>query len=443
MKILHVPFCYYPDPIGGTEVYVEALCRCLKNSGVENVIAAPARESSDYEWNSQRVRRFKISGDLSLNDLYGPGDLVASEDFDRILNEEKPTIVHLHAFTPAVSIRLIRQVKRKKISVVFTYHTPTVSCMRGTLMRWDRQVCDGRLRLRTCSGCMLEGLGVPKPAALFLASMPKALNRFFGERNGMSGGGWTALRMIGLVDLRFEAFKELMRETDHIVAASEWARDVLRINDVPNSKITVSKHGLMLRDDASEERYAFEKIVSSDLKAVFMGRVSEEKGLGLLIEAVLSDPRLNVRLDIYGIVQSPKNEALKKRLSESIKNDERIKFREPVAQERMMAVLKKYDVLAVPSQWLETGPMVVLEAFAAGVPVLASDLGGMKELVQNGKNGVLVGENSAKAWSRALKKISEDRGFLAQLKKNIGPVRQMKEVADEMTQIYTNLLREK
>ena len=54
------------------------------------------------------------------------------------------------------------------------------------------------------------------------------------------------------------------------------------------------------------------------------------------------------------------------------------------------AFLSRIDVLAVPSQWLETGPLVVLEAFAAGTPVIGSDLGGIRELVSDGRDGLLV-----------------------------------------------------
>ena len=75
---------------------------------------------------------------------------MAAESFKKVLDEERPDIVHFHAWSPAVSILLVREVKRRGIRIVQTYHTPTLSCPRGTLMRWGRTVCDGDLAKRPC-----------------------------------------------------------------------------------------------------------------------------------------------------------------------------------------------------------------------------------------------------------------------------------------------------
>ena len=64
MKIIQVPFCFYPDPVGETEMYVEALAQNVKKLGVESVICAPAEKTDTYSHNGLRVRCFALSPDI-------------------------------------------------------------------------------------------------------------------------------------------------------------------------------------------------------------------------------------------------------------------------------------------------------------------------------------------------------------------------------------------
>jgi glycosyltransferase involved in cell wall biosynthesis len=102
--------------------------------------------------------------------------------------------------------------------------------------------------------------------------------------------------------------------------------------------------------------------------------------------------------------------------------------------------MREYDLVAVPSQCLETGPMVVLEAFAAGVPVIGSDLGGIAELVTHGTDGLLVEPRAVTAWASVLRKISDDPVLLGQLRSNICPPRRISESARDMAELYRVLL---
>src|ERR1043166_4426728 len=99
MRVLHVPFCYYPDPIGGTEVYVESLTHFQRRSGIDAMVAAPGSENNTYSHAGHTVHRFKTAASLSLRELYGEGDPQAAEFFRDILERVRPDIVHLHAFT--------------------------------------------------------------------------------------------------------------------------------------------------------------------------------------------------------------------------------------------------------------------------------------------------------------------------------------------------------
>src|SRR5262249_60873075 len=114
MKIIHTPFCYYPDPVGGTEVYVKSLASCQQRRGVSVVIAAPGKETSSYQHSGLTVSRFATLNDAGdIRDLYGEGCAKTSQEFAKILDEERPDIVHMHAFTREVSLRLLREAKRR------------------------------------------------------------------------------------------------------------------------------------------------------------------------------------------------------------------------------------------------------------------------------------------------------------------------------------------
>lgn len=441
MKAIQIAFCFYPDSVGGTEVYVESLTAHLQQRGIEVLVTAPTEEniSLAYSHNGIKVRRFPVSKDVAdLSELYGEGNIQAAKAFGEILDEEKPDLVHLHAFTRGASLRLVREAKKRDIPVVFTYHTPTVSCQRGALMRWGKEVCDGILDLDTCTRCTLHGLGLSLRVTNLVGRTPVSAGKALGVIR-LSGGLWTALRMRELVQTRHAAFHTFMAEVDHVVAVCEWVRDVLLRNGVPERKITVSRQGLPQVPFSDGEERETLPVDHIPLRIAYLGRLDPTKGPDILIRALRVLPDARIKLDLYGIVQGAGGESYLRKLKELARDDPRIDFFPPVPNDKVLSLLRQYHLLAVPSQCLETGPLVVLEAFAAGIPVIGSNLGGVAELVKHEVNGLLVEPDSAEAWSRTLQRASEDRGLLLRLRAGIRPPRGMEEVAEEMGEIYTRL----
>jgi glycosyltransferase involved in cell wall biosynthesis len=455
MKIFQVPFCCHPDPVGGTEVYVESLSRHLQHDGLQPVIVAPARESAASDHDGLPVRRFATATNPALHDLYGEGDPVASANFEKLLDQEAPDLVHLHAFTSAVSLRLVRAAKRRRIPVVFTYHTPTVSCQRGTLMRWGSETCDGDLATAPCVACAMQGKGLARPLAKAVAALPAgAMDRL---ASWSSGRPATVLRMKTLVQLRQRCFYDLMSEVDHVVAVCQWVRDLLRLNGVPESKVTLSRQGLSSQGSADPQSKIENpkspgsqlstpspwgrgqgegQTIQRPLRIVFLGRLDSSKGIHILIEAFRRTPDLNATLHIYGAAQGKSGEEYEARLKAAAANDSRIDLRAPVPASSVVQLLSGYDVLAVPSQVRETGPLVVLEAFAAGIPVIGSNLGGVAELVQDGRHGLLIDPGSSHGWSSALARLANDPSLVGALRRNLPAPRSMAEVAADMMRLY-------
>ena len=303
LKVAHIPFTFFPDPVGGTEIYVNALARELRNFGIESIIAAPSNSGLDerYDYFGVRVYRYrwaKVSKTL-LHELYGDGDPEAGKAFSEILEHEMPDIVHLHAATRAVSIHLVRAAKSRRIPVTFTYHTPTVSCQRGTLMRWGTDICDGAIEPRRCAECVLMGEGLPRWLTMPLSRVPSRIAKAL-ERGGRNGGVWTALRMTDLMRSRRAAFDTLMQEVDGVVALREWIKALLIKNGVSDSKISVSQHGLIGLGD--ESRGAID-VTSVPLRIAFLGRADRVKGIDQLVRAITAAPELAIELDLYCVVQ--------------------------------------------------------------------------------------------------------------------------------------------
>jgi glycosyltransferase involved in cell wall biosynthesis len=442
MKVIHIPFCFAPDPIGGTEVYVTNLARDLQGLGVDAMVAAPSETSHAYAIEGLQVRRYAV-GD-KINDvvqLYGPGDPLAATEFAKILDEEMPDLVHLHAFTRGVSLRLVQAAKKRGIPVVFTYHTPTVSCQRGTLLLWGEDFCDGKLDVIRCAGCTLNGLGMYGPLAARMGRLSPVIGRWLGDR-GLQGGIWTALRMSELISVRHAVFRKMVSEVDHIVAVCNWVQDVILLNDVPSAKVSLSRHGISWTPDPmAGTKQSSTHEVRDVMRLAFVGRLDSTKGLHILIKAFKMAPALKATLDVYGVVQGPTNAAYQKEMLALANGDPRIKFLEPIPSQQVVPRLRQYDFLAIPSQWLETGPLVALEAFAAGVPVIGWKLGGINEIVQDGVNGLLIQPDSIAHWVETLQRVAGDPNLRAQLKDGVRPPRTSVEVAHEMLALYESLLR--
>lgn len=433
MRVVQVPFGFHPDPVGGTEVYVEALARHLAADGVETLVAAPG-PAARYEHGGIPVWRFPVGpGSGDARDVYDAGDPAAAAAFGALVDRVRPDVVHLHALTRAVSLRLLRETARRGVPVVFTYHTPTVSCQRGTLLRGGRDVCDGTLATARCSACALHGLGAGRVASVLLGHAPPALGRALG-RSGLSGGAWTALRMPALVARRHQVVRAFLAETERIVVPCRWARDVLLRNGVGPAKILLSPHGLAHPPGEVPQAPARRR---PPLRVVYLGRLDPAKGLDVLVRAVRLAPELPLELAVHGVVQDPADRA---RLEALAAGDARVRFHAPVPGPEVIATIARHDVLAVPSQCLETGPLVVLEAFAAGVPVLGSDLGGLAELMRPGTDGLLVEAASVAAWRDALVRLAGDPAVLAALRAGIRPPRTMQAVAGEMRALYRAVL---
>jgi len=434
VSVLHVPFTYFPDPIGGTEIYVEGLVNSLSKCGLRSVIAAPGVDESNYMWNGFAVHRFHRSDALDLVDQYGLGDRKASASFGRLLDQIAPDVVHLHARTPAISVWIVEETRQRGIPTVFTYHTPTVTCMRGTLMYMGKTLCDGRLNAGRCTACSLQGHGLPGLAAQLAASLP---GRFSSVASlGARGRLRTALQMRMLTRETHNAVRRFLETVDHIVVIADWAADLLERNGVDPVKITMSRPAVTVPVSPVSP---LPPSRSGRLQVAFLGRLHPDKGLHVLLHAMALIPDAPIQLDIYCMIDPGSDTKYLQLLRDLSARDSRVAWLTPISGEPV-STLQHYDLLAVPSLCFEAGPLVVLEAFAAGIPVVGSALGGIAELVTPDVDAVLVAPGVVSAWAHSFKVLAEAPELVDKLRSGVRPPRTMAEVGQDMCAIYRNLI---
>lgn len=436
MRVVHIPFGYFPDAVGGTEVYVADLARGLRAHGVESVIAAPSSDaaSRDYEHDGTPVFRFAIPESRDVGELYGEGDEDAARAIGAILDDVGADVLHLHAFTRAASLRAARVARARGVAVVFTYHTPTASCVRGTLLHDGREPCDGALIATRCTSCLLESRGVPSPVRTALARAPRSLGDGL-HAAGISGGWATAIRARALTEARHDAFRRLIGEADAVVAVCEWVRRLLLDAGAPPGRLTLSRQGTPAITRRSQDRPSID-----DLRFAYVGRLHPAKGVHVILEAIAAERDLPIRIDVFGIAQDSDGVRYRDRLAALASQDARIAFRAPVPADRVVDTMAAYDATVVPSQWLETGPLTVLESFAAGVPVVGSNLGGIAELVTHDRDGWLVRHGDVEAWRSAFRRLAADRLLIERLRSGVRPPRSTDDVAADMAHLYETVV---
>jgi glycosyltransferase involved in cell wall biosynthesis len=437
VRVVHVPFGYFPDAVGGTEIYVAQLARDLRLHGVSSVVAAPVHAPAPacYDHDGTPVYRFALSAPEDVADLYGEGDERAARSIADIVAETDADVLHLHAFTRAASVRAARAAKRTGARVVFTYHTPTASCVRGTLLRDGHEPCDGALIAQRCAACLLESRGVPRAAREVLSRAPAALGSALASAH--AAGRWvTGVRARELTATRHDAFRQLIGECDAIVAVCGWVRSLLLRAGAPPDRVVLSRQGTPV----TPSPVRLPRARDAELRLAYVGRLHATKGVHVVVRALAACPELRLTLDVYGIAQVDDGARSRDEVVALSAFDSRVQFHAPLAPDRVVETLASYDATVVPSQWLETGPLTVLESFAAGTPVIGSNLGGIAELVSHDLDGWLVRHADVDAWTLALRRVATDRALLERLRAGVRPPRSTAHVARDMVAVYESIV---
>jgi glycosyltransferase involved in cell wall biosynthesis len=440
LRVLQASAWYPPVHTGGTEVYVNALVKELRPRGIASRVIAPAAgDGLDYEYEGTTVRRYPVNATAASDELRGLVPHGEFSQFRKLLEEDRPDVYHQHSWTRGLGGMHLRAAREAGLKTVLTIHVASNICMRGTMKLFGKETCDGHIEPARCASCWSMSRGAPRLVGQALGSLPERLS----ERMGLLplGKAATALSARALAERRKADFQRMTADADRVVAVCRWLYDALLLNGTPKEKLVLSRQGVdaIFADHAARAFKGEDEPAGDTFRLLFVGRWDPAKGIDVVVRAIRRLPRtLRLAFAIHGVGDSDEERAYASTVRRHAEGDSRISFEAHVSRDQLAKTLARADALAVPSLVLETGPLVVLEAKAAGIPVIGSRLGGIAELVREPEDGVLVPPGDEVAWAEAL------QALIAQPRRRVrdrvpSDVRTMRDVAAEMAEVYRSV----
>ncbi|MFN3241880.1 MAG: glycosyltransferase family 4 protein [Planctomycetota bacterium] len=374
MRLLYVIHQFFPDCHSGTEQHCLAAAREAQRRGHDVTVLSlhwdhershPPILLFDQPIEGLRVIRLNHWRGVNPNDVRRDYENLHLEGwFQRVLDDVRPDLVHSFHLRQLGS-NLLRVCKRNGLRVAVTLTDFWFLCPRFTLLRPDGAVCegppDGGRGCVSCEHPELQGVEL-QPDEPPLAGTPSS-------------------RLRALLDRKQIQFDNLAL-ADKVFAPSRFLADMFARNGLEHGGFETVPYGL---EPGRIERRQVQR-PREPLRLGFCGVLSPWKGAHLLVEAVKGSAA-NVQLTIWGRTEEPMFQAYIDPLMAGAAGDPRITFAGAYGEQQANDVFADMDVLVVPSTWYENTPFVMLEAFAAGVPVIASDLGGLAEIVEPDRNG--------------------------------------------------------
>ncbi|MEE9166830.1 MAG: glycosyltransferase [Candidatus Neomarinimicrobiota bacterium] len=454
MRVLVPTSDYYPYQWGGTEVYVHSLTRELMERGHDITILASIPMSATEGQYSSRVRgkwytyeKEKIFGVHVEFESKQESHRSRSDELDWFWNDwmgkHQFDIVHYHSLSPVASLSLMHAAKQHSLPVVFTYHTPT-TCPMGTLMNWKGETCDGEVIKKRCLRCVIHQGSESKVLGMLAERVPMLVwqtgTSLVRNSNNKLGRLGTALQMPTLLELQQQGLREMIDRIDLWHVQSRQIYEVLRKNGVPDRRLYLLRHGL--ENPNLQKPSNGRRLPGSPLRLGYIGRLAQVKGIETLLSAFTQVPSDSpVELHIYAEPQDGVQKEYQKELLQLTQEDTRIHWKGGFKRESLVDTLSEIDVLVVPSEWVEIGPFTVHEAFAASVPVIGSDLGGIHELVTHEVDGLLFEMRNTLSLAAQIRRLIDEPSLLGHLQEGITPRQSMKDVALQIEKQYYKLVR--
>ena len=354
------------------------LARADRQRGATGAITL--RRENEYLWEQSVVDWFNMKAAHQDSLING---------FTELLRALKPSVVHTHhyAHLGLEYLRVIKQVD-PSVRIVMTLHEYMAICHnQGQMIKKGSMNLCSRESYDECQRCFPE----------------KSAEDFW---------------------LRKHYFSRHFDLVDHFIAPSDFLRQRYIDWGISPEKIDVIENG-QHADQPLPPRTLAEGEKRN--RFGFFGQINPFKGLDILLKALnemSKRQRQAIVLEVHGANLE----------SQSLEYQQKIEtLRKPLIKEGVVQWIGPYqpnelrkrmagiDWVVVPSIWWENSPMVIQEAFACGRPLLVSDIGGMKEKVWHGVNGVHVDSRSTQSWGDRLTKIASDSSLHMKLSLGIRP----------------------
>jgi glycosyltransferase involved in cell wall biosynthesis len=437
LKIIHCLNHYLPQQVAGTEVYAQALINESFDKGIDAVVLIPNYNSfvtEQYKYENTKVIKYAepsiVNRDLITRKTIPEG----LSNFIKVIIEEKPDIVHFHIVggSNGITLHHVRIVNQYGIRIVLTLHIAGYTCKTGNLLYKNAIPCNGLIDSNKCTRCLYNSEKITGLQNGLLSAAANALHRIRYNTNRWNNTLGTALGYPFLIDELKNNLLELATLCDKMVVLAQWYKNVLELNGVPANKLHIISQGV-----PRQYLQPGKKINTDTLKLVFVGRINPSKGLMLLIKAIKEIPAHQVSLSVFGQADEPGYYEVCRAASDNMVN---ISWEGVLSPGLVVSTLSRFDCLCLPSVICEMSPLVIQEAFAACIPVIASDVYGNAEQIKNGSNGWLFEFNDTNDLKNKILNVIKEPFLLAEARSKIRPVKTFASVADEYEIIYDQVI---
>lgn len=435
MKIV-LPVHHFPPTYNaGAELYTLRLARRLHALGhqvavvcVEAIDRGNALELQAEHKSENGIGVWRLSMNLFRSPERTRWDYdnpLLRDWFDQYFALEAPDLVHLQAGY-LLGIAPLEAAAAAGIPTVLTLHDYWYLCPRITLLRGDGNLCqtipDDPAGCAWCSRLSSRGIRIADRASGGLLG---------------SAARSTTLRLESQELARRRAvLEEALAKPQLVIAPSRFLAQRFAPHIAPE-RLLVARYGLDLA--------AFQQLqprpADQTLRIGFIGQVAPHKGVHLLVEAFrqLETHGRSLELHVYGGLDPLP--AYVARLRSIAGDDPRVHFHGRVPNTEAPSILKRLDAAVTPSTWYENSPLSIMEAHAAGTPVITAALGGMAELVHDGIDGLHFVANDATDLARKLQRLVDEPELLPRLRAGIGAPRTVDEEVDELLGSYERIMR--
>ena len=416
MRILHVVHQYVPDHVAGTELYTQSVARRQAKAGHEVAVFTPLNRDSHFSAQpavEEGVRVYRVpagrrSPTAVFRSTFGHAGLQAA--FDAVMAREQPDVVHLQHLMgiPAAIVDAIRQ---SGAPYVISLHDYWYGCANGQLLTNDtKRLCDGPdSRFHNCGRCAVARAGFVSVAGLLGPVVAPVLRR------------------------RDALLRPIFAGAGRVLAPNEFVRNIHATMGFSTDHVVINPLGLDTPPELIQHLAAQrETRPTGNIRLGYLGSLSPQKGLHVLIEALNGLPD-SISLDIYGDPAVFPDYVAEAR---AMNRHPGVQFNGLLARDRLWETLGDLDALVMPTLWYEASPATIREAFAAGLPVIASNLGAPGSMVRDGVDGLLFPLGDAAALREILRGLIDRPERLADLRAQISPVRTEADHVAQIEDIY-------
>lgn len=378
MKVLLINKFLYPN--GGSETYIFKLGDYLKSQGDEVQYFGMEHKGRCV---GNRVNAYTsdmdFHGGSKLAKLSYPIKTIYSKEarvqLRRVLDDFQPDVCHLNNFnyqlTPSIILEIVKWRKEtgKKCKIVFTAHDYQLVCPNHMLNNPNTH--------KNCERC----LG----------------GHFVNCVKGKCIHGSTAKSFIGMMEATFWKWNGAYKYIDTMICCSEFMKRKMDTNPLFAAK-TVAMHNFV-------DQVEWKEVEKKDY-VLYFGRFSEEKGIHTLIKVCKELPDIPFVFAGTGPLESSMKE---------IKNIKNVGFQQGETLEKL---IREARFSVYPSEWYENCPFSVMESQMYGTPVLGANIGGIPELIQNGKTGELFESGDREDLKAKIQKLWDDKKLCRQYSAN-------------------------